>query len=181
MSRSIVTAPPPNGSGEAASVGFRRSVMNSDPHPLVGWARFLEWQKSASGALAAADAQRLKEAVNKAIEIYNYWRPELRYKVIEITESQLNVVRRGNLAQRESAQILGGVTCRSFVVVLEESFITAEQRHKVAEQLAKELAGEPVREVDRSSSRFRLNSKVALTCSRYGRHGNRSARRNEAT
>jgi hypothetical protein len=68
-------------------------VMNSDPHPLVGWARFLEWQRSASGALAPADAQRLKEAVNKAIEIYNYWRPELRYKVVEITEPQLKVVR----------------------------------------------------------------------------------------
>jgi hypothetical protein len=68
-------------------------VMNSDPHPLVGWARFLEWQRSASGTLAAADTLRLKEAVNKAMEIYNYWRPELRYKVIEITDTQLKVVR----------------------------------------------------------------------------------------
>ena len=67
--------------------------MNGDPHPLVGWARFLEWQRSASGALAAAGAQRLKEAVNKSIEIYNYWRPELRYKVVDITEAQLTVVR----------------------------------------------------------------------------------------
>lgn len=70
------------------------SLMNTDPHPLVGWARFLEWQRSASGALAEADAQRLKEAVNKAIQIYKYWRPELRYKVVEITEDQLAVVRR---------------------------------------------------------------------------------------
>ncbi len=23
-------------------------LMNSDPHPIVGWARFLEWQRSAS-------------------------------------------------------------------------------------------------------------------------------------
>jgi len=69
------------------------TMMNSDPHPLVGWARFLEWQRSASGALGAAATQRLKEATNKAIEIYNYWRPELRYKVVEITDAQLSVVR----------------------------------------------------------------------------------------
>ena len=68
-------------------------LMTGDPHPLVGWARFLEWQKSASGALPAADVQRLREAVNKAAQIYNYWRPELRYKVVEITELQLQVVR----------------------------------------------------------------------------------------
>ena len=77
-------------------------LMNSDPHPLVGWARFLEWQKSASGALAAADAQRLKEAVNKAVEIYNYWRPELRYKVVEITEPQLQVVRSAAIWLKEN-------------------------------------------------------------------------------
>jgi hypothetical protein len=70
------------------------SLMNGDPHPLIGWARFLEWQRSASGALAHTDAQRLKEAINKAIEIYKYWRPELRYKVVEITDDQLTVVRR---------------------------------------------------------------------------------------
>ena len=68
-------------------------LMNSDPHLLVGWARYLERQRSASGALAAAAAERLKEAVNQAITIYNYWRPELRYKVVDITEAQLAVVR----------------------------------------------------------------------------------------
>ena len=67
--------------------------MNSDPHPLVGWARFLEWQRSASGVLALADTQRLREAINKAIKIYNYWRPELRYEVVEIADAQLTVVR----------------------------------------------------------------------------------------
>jgi len=40
------------------------------------------------------DAQLLKEAISKAIQVYNYWRPELRYKTIEITEKQLEVVRR---------------------------------------------------------------------------------------
>lgn len=68
-------------------------LMNSDPHPLVGWARFLEWQRSSPGPLAAPEAQRLREAINKAIAIYNYWRPELRYKVVEIMEPQLNAVR----------------------------------------------------------------------------------------
>lgn len=77
-------------------------MMNSDPHPLVGWARFLEWQRSASGAIAPSAAQRLKEAVNKAIEIYNYWRPELRYKVIEITESQLSAVRVATMWLKEN-------------------------------------------------------------------------------
>lgn len=72
-----------------ASGGF---VMNSEPHPLVGWARFLEWQRSAAD-LATADAQRLKEAVERAAVIYNYWRPELRYKVVEITEGQVSTVR----------------------------------------------------------------------------------------
>lgn len=69
-------------------------VMNADPHPLVGWANFLEWHRSASGALSLAEKQRLTEAVRRATEIYYYWRPELRYKVVEITEPQLNVVRR---------------------------------------------------------------------------------------
>ncbi len=68
-------------------------IMNSDPHPLVGWARFLEWQRSASGVLAASTAKRLKEAINKANEIYDYWRPELRYKVVDITVTQLVFVR----------------------------------------------------------------------------------------
>lgn len=69
-------------------------LMTSDPHPLVGWARFLEWQRLASGDLPAEDAQRLREAIHKAIAIYNYWRPELRYKTLEITENQLDEVRR---------------------------------------------------------------------------------------
>lgn len=68
--------------------------MSADPHPLVGWARFLEWQRSASGALKSADAQRLREAINNAQVVYNNWRPELWYKTVEITEKQLEIVRR---------------------------------------------------------------------------------------
>jgi len=67
-------------------------LMNSDPHPLVGWARFLEWQRS-SAPLNAERIRLLRETVNKAMVIYNHWRPELRYKVVEITDAQLRVVR----------------------------------------------------------------------------------------
>jgi hypothetical protein len=72
----------------------REPLMNSDPHPLVGWARFLEWQRLTSGDLPAEDAQRLREAINKARIIYQYWRPELRYKTVEVPEKQLEEVRR---------------------------------------------------------------------------------------
>jgi hypothetical protein len=46
-------------------------LMNSDAHPLVGWARFLEWQRLLHEGLTAKDRQRLKEAINKATLIYN--------------------------------------------------------------------------------------------------------------
>jgi hypothetical protein len=71
-------------------------LMNSDPHPLVGWARFLEWQRSASAQLSESEMQRLREAINKAVLIYNYWRPELRYKTLEIMAKQLEEVRRAS-------------------------------------------------------------------------------------
>jgi hypothetical protein len=67
-------------------------LMNSDPHPLVGWARFLEWQRSASPELTMRDLQLLKEAVRKATVIYKHWRPELRYKTIGVTPKQLDEV-----------------------------------------------------------------------------------------
>jgi hypothetical protein len=70
-------------------------LMNSDPHPLVGWARFLEWQRSASPELTMRDLQLLKEAVRKATMIYKHWRPELRYKTIGVTPKQLNEVHGG--------------------------------------------------------------------------------------
>lgn len=74
----------------------------------MGWARFLEWQRSASGALAVSDAQRLREAVNKAVAIYNYWRPELRYKVVEIAVGQLAVVRGSVTWLKDNHRKLGG-------------------------------------------------------------------------
>ncbi len=64
-------------------------LMNSDPHPLVGWARFLERQRCASPTLTPRESQLLKESVTKAMVIYKHWRPELRYKTIDVTPEQL--------------------------------------------------------------------------------------------
>jgi hypothetical protein len=68
-------------------------LMNSDPHPLVGWARFLQQQRLLVGGLSLQSEQRLREAVNKAVLIYTYWRPELRYKIMDINERHLQDVR----------------------------------------------------------------------------------------
>jgi hypothetical protein len=46
------------------------------------------------GGLSPQDEQRLREAVNKAVLIYNYWRPELRYKITEVNERYLHDVQR---------------------------------------------------------------------------------------
>lgn len=64
-------------------------LMSSDPHPIVGWARFLLWQRNLSGKLKPAEVDLLNGAVNRAVIIYNYWRPELRYKIVEIAPKQL--------------------------------------------------------------------------------------------
>lgn len=69
-------------------------LMSSDSHPLVGWARVLQWNRSAAGTLSTDDAQRLREAVRKAITIYRHWRPELRYKTLDVRETHLDEVRR---------------------------------------------------------------------------------------
>jgi hypothetical protein len=69
-------------------------LMSSDPHPVPGWARFLEYQRILVGKLEAQDRQRLREAINKATLIYGYWRPELRYKVVDINDEQLQKVQK---------------------------------------------------------------------------------------
>jgi hypothetical protein len=68
-------------------------LMNSDPHPLVGWARFLEWHRCAS-ALAVQEMRRLKDAVRWAESAYKHWRPELRYKIREVRPNELGEMRR---------------------------------------------------------------------------------------
>jgi hypothetical protein len=68
-------------------------LMNSDPHPIMGWAQFLYWHRLIPGTMTAQQDQCLKEAIKKATLLYQNWRPELRYKVVEITDSQVADVR----------------------------------------------------------------------------------------
>ncbi len=68
-------------------------LMEQDPHPLVGWARLLRWQRSASPELTTREDQVLKEAIERAELVYQYWRPELRYKKADVTMDQLEEVR----------------------------------------------------------------------------------------
>ena len=67
--------------------------MSSEPHPLVGWARFLEWQRRLRGGLKPQEFRRLREAVQKAEQVYRHWRPELRYKLTNVAMEQLDEVR----------------------------------------------------------------------------------------
>ncbi|MBI2804949.1 MAG: hypothetical protein HYX68_08210 [Planctomycetes bacterium] len=76
--------------------GTGRPLMDSDPHPLVGWARFLESQRLARGNLSVHEAQRLQEAINKAALVYKHWRPELRYKTIDVSQVQVAEVRKAS-------------------------------------------------------------------------------------
>jgi hypothetical protein len=69
-------------------------LMNSEPHPLPGWARLLEWQRLTRGRLKPREVNRLREAVRKAECVYMHWRPELRYKVANVRLEQLDDVQR---------------------------------------------------------------------------------------
>jgi hypothetical protein len=68
-------------------------LMNSDPHPLVGWARFLQWTREAS-TLSTGQTELLRDAVHRAEQVYKHWRPELRYKTCDVQPSQIDEVRR---------------------------------------------------------------------------------------
>ena len=67
--------------------------MNSDPHPLNGWARFLSWHRRSQN-LTPRELHSLQEAVNKAEQAYRHWRPEMRYKTTDVKPEQLDAVRR---------------------------------------------------------------------------------------
>jgi hypothetical protein len=69
-----------------------KPLMDSDPHPLVGWARFLDWQRSAARGRSSR-ARLSEDAVGKATQAYQHWRPELRYKTTDVTLRQLAEVR----------------------------------------------------------------------------------------
>jgi hypothetical protein len=68
-------------------------LMSCDPHPLVGWARYLEWQRNLSGGLSDPERERLREAIRRAGIVYRHWRPELRYKLTQAQAPQLAEVR----------------------------------------------------------------------------------------
>jgi hypothetical protein len=63
-------------------------LMSSDPHPVVGWVRFLRWKRSAT-KLSPQEQQRLEAAIFKAEMVYKHWRPELRYKTTHVQAEQL--------------------------------------------------------------------------------------------
>ena len=63
-------------------------LMSGDPHPLVGWARLLEWNVLKSGECSAPLRNRLSEAIRIAESVYRHWRPELRYKNPDASEEQ---------------------------------------------------------------------------------------------
>jgi hypothetical protein len=70
----------------------QRGLMDSDPHPLVGWARVLEWKRSAKIKQTPVQIQRMKDVIKRAEAVYRHWRPELRYKTIAVTAEQLGEV-----------------------------------------------------------------------------------------
>ncbi len=67
-----------------------RPLMTTDPHPLVGWARLLESRRADP---TEPERNRLREAVGKAELVYRHWRPELRYKMTNVSTDQVNEVR----------------------------------------------------------------------------------------
>jgi hypothetical protein len=69
-------------------------LMEPDPHPLVGWARLLKRRRSASPDLTARQVQLLEEAIKTAERVYRHWRPELRYKTVQVTDGQVEEVQR---------------------------------------------------------------------------------------
>jgi len=69
-------------------------IMSNAPHPLDGWARYLQWHRCQAGTPAPAEEKRLNEAVRKAKLVYKHWRPELRYKTTHVSAGQFDEVHR---------------------------------------------------------------------------------------
>jgi hypothetical protein len=69
-----------------------KGLMESDPHPLVGWAKYLRWQAMQKGMDGRRD-RLLTEAIVWAEKAYRHWRPELRYKVADVQQPCLNEIR----------------------------------------------------------------------------------------
>jgi hypothetical protein len=68
-------------------------LMNGDPHPLVGWARFLQYQRESDKGLTEQHRELLRQVVERTEFIYSYWRPELRYKLTDISGQELVSIR----------------------------------------------------------------------------------------
>lgn len=80
-------------------------LMSSDPHPIVGWARLLEWQRIRFQP-DRKQVQCLREAIHRAELLYKHWRPELRYKVTNVAPAQIDEVHRAALWFVENYQRL---------------------------------------------------------------------------
>jgi hypothetical protein len=80
--------------GRQLTMTTGQPLMEPDPHPLVGWARFLQWRRSVARDLTAREVQLLNDAIDRAGIIYKHWRPELRYKTTRVTQDQIEEVRR---------------------------------------------------------------------------------------
>lgn len=74
-------------------VHARQFEPTREPHPIVGWACLLRWQRSAA-QLTPQERQRLNEAINRATTVYKHWRPALRYKTANVAKGQLDEVRK---------------------------------------------------------------------------------------
>lgn len=61
-------------------------LMGPEPHPLVGWARFLQHQRLLAGPLPSGDRERLAAAIQRSETVYRFWRPELRYKIVDVPD-----------------------------------------------------------------------------------------------
>jgi hypothetical protein len=74
-------------------------LMSNEGHPIVGWARLLQHQhKKAPDETRNRKKQALlQEAVTRAEKVYRQWRPELRYKLTDVSQKQFNEVRESTL------------------------------------------------------------------------------------
>ena len=68
-----------------------KGIMESDPHPLVGWAELL--RKSSFAKVNPQRRRLLDQAVDLARQVYRHWRPELRYKVVDVNPEYVDEVR----------------------------------------------------------------------------------------
>ncbi|WP_459558189.1 hypothetical protein [Lacunimicrobium album] len=77
--------------GRRMAFARQRGLMSNDPHPIVGWARFLEWSRLTIDP-SEHERQILTSAIKNAEVIYQYWRPELRYKVHDFSSKEVDLV-----------------------------------------------------------------------------------------